>query len=43
MSESPRPQPRRAPLLGEHNSEVYVDQLGYTKQDLAVMRAQGVI
>ncbi|MFN8638107.1 MAG: CoA transferase [Dehalococcoidia bacterium] len=43
MSDSPRPQPRRAPLLGEHNVEVYVDQLGHTKRDLAVLRAQGII
>jgi crotonobetainyl-CoA:carnitine CoA-transferase CaiB-like acyl-CoA transferase len=43
MSDSPRPAPRRAPLLGEHNVEVYVDQLGYSKEDLAVMRAQGTV
>jgi crotonobetainyl-CoA:carnitine CoA-transferase CaiB-like acyl-CoA transferase len=32
-----------APLLGEHNIEVYVDRLGYSKQELAAMRAQAVI
>jgi CoA:oxalate CoA-transferase len=43
MSDSPRPQPRRAPLLGEHNIEVYVDQLGMTKDDITTLRGQGVI
>ena len=43
MSASPRPQPRRAPLLGEHNVEVYVDQLGLTRGELTLLRAQGVI
>jgi crotonobetainyl-CoA:carnitine CoA-transferase CaiB-like acyl-CoA transferase len=43
MSASPRPQPARAPLLGEHNLEVYVDQLGYTRPELATLRSLGVI
>lgn len=43
MSASPRPQPKRAPLLGEHNVEVYVDGLGYTKQELSTLRSLGVI
>jgi len=33
----------RAPLLGEHNHEVYVDRLGYTNDDLATLRHDGVI
>jgi crotonobetainyl-CoA:carnitine CoA-transferase CaiB-like acyl-CoA transferase len=43
MSASPRAAPKRAPLLGEHNSEVYVDELGLAREDLPVLRAQGVI
>ena len=34
---------RPAPLLGEHNVEVYCGVLGYTKQDLVKMRQAGVI
>ena len=32
-----------APLLGEHNREVYCDGLGYTGQELARLAAAGVI
>lgn len=35
--------PRRAPLLGEHNEEILVGELGYAKKDLEVLRGQGVI
>jgi crotonobetainyl-CoA:carnitine CoA-transferase CaiB-like acyl-CoA transferase len=33
----------RAPLLGEHNMEIYCDRLGYTSADLAQLRGLGVI
>ena len=32
-----------APYLGQHNSEVFCDRLGYSKEDLARMRQSGVI
>lgn len=32
-----------APLLGQHNEEVYCQRLGYTKQDLVKFREAGVI
>jgi crotonobetainyl-CoA:carnitine CoA-transferase CaiB-like acyl-CoA transferase len=32
-----------APLLGEHNEEVYCEGLGYTRQELARLAAAGVI
>jgi crotonobetainyl-CoA:carnitine CoA-transferase CaiB-like acyl-CoA transferase len=32
-----------APLLGEHNEEVYCDGLGYSRQELARLSAAGVI
>lgn len=35
--------PGRAPLLGEHNREVYCDRLGYTPADLVRLREQGEI
>ena len=31
------------PLLGQHNEEVYSQLLGYTKEDLACLRDEGVI
>jgi crotonobetainyl-CoA:carnitine CoA-transferase CaiB-like acyl-CoA transferase len=33
----------RAPLLGEHNRAVYVEELGYAPEDLARLRDRGVI
>ena len=41
LSETPF-QLGRAPLLGEHNEEIYCDRLGYTKSDLAEMKGNGV-
>ena len=34
---------RPAPLLGEHNREVYCDEMGYTAEDLVLFRESGVI
>lgn len=34
---------KRAPLLGEHNEEVYCGRLGFGKEDLVRLREQGVI
>ena len=34
---------KRAPLLGEHNEEVYCGRLGYSRQDLVKLREQGII
>jgi crotonobetainyl-CoA:carnitine CoA-transferase CaiB-like acyl-CoA transferase len=36
-------QTRRSPLLGEHNGEVYGEQLGYAPEDLARLRDREVI
>lgn len=33
----------RAPLLGEHNEEIFGQRLGYSKQDLVKLRSYGVI
>ena len=32
----------RAPLLGEHNREVYCDLLRYSEEDMVLLREQGV-
>jgi len=42
MSASP-PEPRRAPLLGEHNAEIYCGLLGLDPCDFVVLSAAGVI
>ena len=42
MSQTP-PQLRRAPLLGEHNQEIYRDMLGFSKDDIESLQEKGVI
>ena len=42
MSETPA-KPARAPLLGEHNEEIYCGQLGMDRGDLVRLRGIGVI
>jgi crotonobetainyl-CoA:carnitine CoA-transferase CaiB-like acyl-CoA transferase len=42
MSETPW-RPGRAPLLGEHNEEVYVGTLGYSRADMVDLSRAGVI
>ncbi|MFC1845848.1 CaiB/BaiF CoA transferase family protein [Chloroflexota bacterium] len=34
---------RRAPLIGEHNKEIYTGELGFSGQDLAMLKEAGVI
>lgn len=43
MMDTPWQQRNPAPLLGEHNEEVYCQRLGYTKEDLVRLKEQGVI
>lgn len=43
LSECPWQVKRRPPLIGEHNEEIYHDELGFTKQHLALLKASGVI
>lgn len=34
---------RPAPLLGQHNSEIFCDELGFSAQDLVQLRGSGII
>ena len=43
FSETPRVIDRPAPLLGQHNEEIYCGRLGYEKDDLTMMRGAGII
>jgi CoA:oxalate CoA-transferase len=43
LSETPGRIERLAPLPGEHNEEVFVGMLGYTKEDVERWRAEGAI
>jgi crotonobetainyl-CoA:carnitine CoA-transferase CaiB-like acyl-CoA transferase len=43
LSESPGQVTRTAPLLGEHNEEIYCGELGLSKEDLVALRAGEVI
>jgi crotonobetainyl-CoA:carnitine CoA-transferase CaiB-like acyl-CoA transferase len=43
FSQTPWRLDRSAPLLGQHNEDIYCKRLGYTKKALAKMRGAGVI
>jgi crotonobetainyl-CoA:carnitine CoA-transferase CaiB-like acyl-CoA transferase len=43
LSETPLAIKRKAPLIGEHNSEIYEEELGLSKSDLKILHQSGVI
>ena len=34
---------RRAPLIGEHNEDIYIGELGFNREQLGLLKARGVI
>jgi crotonobetainyl-CoA:carnitine CoA-transferase CaiB-like acyl-CoA transferase len=34
---------KRAPLIGEHNEEIYMGELGFSKEDLVRLKQSGTI
>jgi len=43
MSEAGYANRKPAPLLGQHNKEIYCELLGYSLQDLDILRMRGII
>ena len=43
MSRTPWAIRRPAPLLGEHNAEVFCGRLGYSPEELVMLRAEGLV
>ncbi len=43
FSEAPARVSRRAPLIGEHNEEIYIKELGLSRQELLALKQAGVI
>ena len=43
LSHTPSKVNQRAPLLGEHNEEIYCGRLGYSREDLSKMRNAAII
>lgn len=43
FSETPGVIRRRAPLIGEHNLDVYEGELGYSREELGILKSSGVI
>ena len=43
LSEAPMKNFRRAPLIGEHNEEIYEKELGLSRQEMILLKQAGVI
>lgn len=43
FSETPIKMKRRAPIIGEHNEEIYVKELGFAQEELVTLRGAGII
>lgn len=43
ISDAPWRISRRAPLIGEHNFEIYEGELGFSSEQLAILKQEGTI
>ena len=43
LSASPEPRTQAAPRLGEHNADVLMERLGFTKEQVGRLEEDGVI
>jgi crotonobetainyl-CoA:carnitine CoA-transferase CaiB-like acyl-CoA transferase len=43
MSEVPCGTPRRAPLIGEHNEEIYMGEMGISREELLILKQGSII
>ena len=43
LPESPWSIQRRAPLLGEHNEEIYVGEMGMSRDEVVALKSEGII
>ena len=43
LSETPVTLRQRAPLIGEHNREIYLDELGLTREELVALEREAII
>ena len=43
LAETPLSPQHRAPLIGEHNKEIYLNEMGFSWQDIIVLKQEGVI
>lgn len=43
LSQAPVGPERRAPFIGEHNKEIYVEELGFSREDIMALEQEGVI
>ena len=43
FSKTPMNKWLRAPLIGEHNEAIYSGEMGFSKTDLSLLKAHGVI
>jgi crotonobetainyl-CoA:carnitine CoA-transferase CaiB-like acyl-CoA transferase len=43
MAETPWRISRRAPLIGEHNKEIYQEELGFSREEMLLLKEARII